>query len=145
MPRFREVIKRYIPKFLHTIVVRGRDILAAPPMEDIALHDYVFVADPGTRPRLSLVIPSVSPATAFGGILTGIEIVLQIGALAGVEIRIIVDHFDGCPEPNVVEFLRATARAAPDRDRDPAQDGVGAAYPGAGRRGVLHLRLLDHV
>ncbi len=103
MPRFREVIKRYIPKFLHTIVVRGRDILAAPPMEDIALHDYVFVADPGTRPRLSLVIPSVSPATAFGGILTGIEIVLQIGALAGVEIRIIVDHFDGCPEPNVVE------------------------------------------
>src|SRR5215471_12511550 len=93
MPPAREVLKRSMPAFMRDALVRLREKLSAPPLEDIVIHDYAFVPDPVPRPRLSLVIPSVSPKSAFGGVTTGIDIFLEIGKRAGADLRILLDDF----------------------------------------------------
>ena len=94
MPPLREIIKRTLPPSVRGAVVNVRTRLAAPPLEDIVLHGYKLVPDTQVRPRLSLVIPSVAPASAFGGVTTGLEIFLEIGKRTGADLRIIVDDFE---------------------------------------------------
>jgi hypothetical protein len=103
MPPFREVLKHALPTVVRDIVVSARDRLAPPPLEDIALHDYEFVPDPEIRPRLSLVIPNISPRMAFGGVTTGIDIFLEIGKRTGADLRILLDSYDRTLDTSVVE------------------------------------------
>src|SRR5262249_47040081 len=67
------------------------------------LHDYQAVVERGTRHRLSLVIPSISQARAFGGVTTGLEIFLEIGKRTGAELRIIIDDFEQALDTSVIE------------------------------------------
>ena len=76
MPPVREILKRSMPTFVRDALIGVRDKFSAPPLEDIVIHDYAFTPDAETRPRLSLVIPSVSPKSAFGGVTTGIDKIL---------------------------------------------------------------------
>jgi O-antigen biosynthesis protein len=93
-PPFREVMKRAMPTIVRDKLASVRDRLAPPPLEDVVLHDYESAPDLETRPRLSLLIPTISPGKAFGGIVTGIEIFIEIGKRAGVELRIVLDDFE---------------------------------------------------
>lgn len=76
----RALIKRYIPASLRNLVISVRQRLAAPPIDDVVLADYRFVADPTPVPRLTLVMPNLSPATAFGGVMTGLDIFFALAA-----------------------------------------------------------------
>ena len=103
MPQFRELLKRSIPSSMREAVKAARARLAPPPLEDIVLHDYAVTLDSATAPRLTLVIPSISPANAFGGILTGLDLFLEIGKRTGAELRIVIDDFERDHEYSVVE------------------------------------------
>lgn len=103
MAALREILKRTLPAPVKDALVRTRDRLAAPPLEDIVLHDYELVADPSDRPRLTLVIPSISPKKAFGGVTTGIDIFLEIGRRTGAELRILLDDFERGVDTSIVD------------------------------------------
>ena len=93
MAQWREILKRSMPSAMRKALIATRKKLAAPPLEDIVLHDYELVPDPDGRPRLSLIIPTFAPEMAFGGVTTGIDIFLEIGRRAGVSLRVVVDDF----------------------------------------------------
>lgn len=76
----RAFIKRHMPTSLRNMVIGARQRLAPPPIDDVVLADYGFVADPSPVPRLSLVIPNLSKATAFGGVMTGLDIFFALAA-----------------------------------------------------------------
>jgi beta-1,2-rhamnosyltransferase WsaF-like protein len=94
MPPFREFVKRALPTSMREALATVRDKLAFPLLEDIVLHGYEFIRDPVPDARLSLVIPTILPRTAFGGVVTGIEIFLEIGKRTGVDLRILLDDFE---------------------------------------------------
>jgi hypothetical protein len=103
MANMRETLKRHMPRPLAEAVIKARAALSAPPLEDIKLHDYALVRDDSDRPRLTLVIPSISPAQAFGGVTTGLDIFLALGAATGFDLRIMLDDFDDAPDRVLVD------------------------------------------
>lgn len=103
MPPLRETIKRAMPTAAREAIKAMRDRLSPPPLEDIVLHDYELVIDPSPRPRLTLVIPSLSPKVAFGGVATGVEIFLEIGRRAGADLRILLDDFEHGVDASLVD------------------------------------------
>jgi hypothetical protein len=109
MAALRETLKRTLPAPVKDALVRARDRLAPPPLEDIVLHDYELVADPSDRPRLTLVIPTVSPKKAFGGVTTGIDIFLEIGKRTGADLRILLDDFERGMDTSVVDKCARSA------------------------------------
>lgn len=70
----RALLKRHIPTPLRNMVIAARRWLAAPPMDEVVLADYTFASENSAVPRLNLVIPNLSKATAFGGVMTGLDI-----------------------------------------------------------------------
>jgi hypothetical protein len=94
MSTLRELMKRSLRGGLREQVLKLRARLSAPPLETIVLHDYAIVVDEDPRPRLSLVIPSIAPKAAFGGVLTGLDIFLEISRRTGADLRIIWDNFE---------------------------------------------------
>jgi len=91
---FREQIKRYAPSIAKSAFIGARSRFAAPPLEEIKVHDYAALPDAGSEPRLNLVIPSVSANAAFGGVTTGIDVFLSLAAEAGFQLRILLDDFE---------------------------------------------------
>jgi hypothetical protein len=107
MSQFREAIKRVLPDFVRHAVINVRDALAAPPLEDILLHEYLMDIDIDRQPRFTLVIPSVSPQKAFGGVTTALEVFLEICKRTGADARILLDEFHHGVDPSVVtKFAR---------------------------------------
>lgn len=76
----RALLKRHIPTPLRNLVISARRRLAAPPIDDVVLADYAFVADESPVSRLNLVMPNLSKATAFGGVMTGLDIFFSLAA-----------------------------------------------------------------
>ncbi len=113
MAPLRERIKRALPAAVKDALVAARDRLAPPPLEDILLHGYELVVDPCARPRLTLVIPTISPKKAFGGITTGLEIFLEIGRRTGADLRILLDDFERGLDTSVVEKCALIAGMQP--------------------------------
>ena len=68
--------------------------------------------DPSPRPRLNLLIPSIAPDKAFGGVITTIEIFLEVGRRCGADLRVILDDFDGKLDTTVL--LKCARRAGVD-------------------------------
>jgi hypothetical protein len=107
MSNFREAIKRAMPDFARDAIIDARLAFAPPPLEDILLHDYELNIDPSLRPRLSLILPSVSPGKAFGGVTTGLEIFLEMCRRTGADARILLDEFHHAVDPSMVtKFAR---------------------------------------
>jgi hypothetical protein len=98
----RERVKRALPKSVLRALQNLRGQLAPPPLEDIVLHGYETEPDSSTRPRLTLVIPSIAPEKAFGGVVTGIDIFLELGRRSGAELRIILDDFGPVPHGHCI-------------------------------------------
>jgi len=113
--RLRERLKRNLPKAALGPLRVLREQLARPPLEDIVLHDYGLVADVSLRPRLSLIIPSIAPEKTFGGIITGIDIFLEIGKRAGADLRIILDDIGPVPAGNCVASRARNLNIDPSR------------------------------
>ncbi len=109
----REILKRALPGFAREAVVRARAWAAPPPMEDIGLHDYVAEPDPDPGRRLTLVIPSVAAATAFGGVTTALEIFCEIGKRTGASLRILLDEFGRADDRSVVDKIARRAGVDP--------------------------------
>jgi hypothetical protein len=68
-------------------------------------HAYELDVDPNPNPRLTLVIPSVARKKAFGGVTTGIEIFLQSGKRAGMDLRILIDDFEDRQDRSLVDDM----------------------------------------
>lgn len=75
---FRSLIKRKLPRVAKRAVLGLRKATESPPIDDIVLAQYRMVAEENATPRLNLVIPNLSASTAFGGIATGLEILLLL-------------------------------------------------------------------
>jgi hypothetical protein len=98
----RERVKRALPRSVLRVLQNLRGQLAPPPLEDIVLHGYETEPDSSARPRLTLVIPSIAPEKAFGGVVTGIDIFLELGKRSGAELRIILDDFGPVPHGHCI-------------------------------------------
>ena len=110
MSGFRNIVRRYFPPSLRRALSAARSfVVAEEPHETQVLHDYEFVRDDNPRPRMTLVIPSVAPHNAFGGVTTGVDIFLEIGARAGADLRVLCDDFERTLDRSLVE---ARARIA---------------------------------
>ena len=100
--QFREKLKRSLPKPILGSLQALKRRMAAPPLEDTVLHNYEMWAESDTKPRLTLVIPSVAPEKTFGGILTGIDIFLELGKRTNADLRILLDEIGPVPAGNVI-------------------------------------------
>jgi len=48
------------------------------------------------------VIPSIAPEKTFGGMVTGIDIFLELGKRTGAELRIVLDEIGPVPAGNCI-------------------------------------------
>ncbi|WP_286772847.1 hypothetical protein, partial [Sphingomonas sp. 66-10] len=71
--------------------------------------------DTDDSPRLNLVIPSIAPSAAFGGVLTGLDLYLRLVAATGARARIILDDFDLAPDRSVVDAASRRVGVDPAR------------------------------
>lgn len=86
----RAHLKALMPTPLRRGLERVRRALNGPGIEYDVLGDYIFEADPETRPRFSMVMPNISRSQAFGGVMTGIDLLTGLrAALEGVDFRIV--------------------------------------------------------
>lgn len=76
----RALLKRYMPTPLRNMVISARQRLAPPPIDEVVLAEYTFVPHASPVPRLNLIIPNLSVATAFGGVMTGLDIFFALAA-----------------------------------------------------------------
>jgi hypothetical protein len=108
MLQLRETIKQTMPRPLREFLTDLRDRLASPTDEDLVLHDYQMSADLNARHRLTLVIPTIAPERAFGGVTTCVEIFLECGKRAGADLRILIDKFERGLDRTVVDDIART-------------------------------------
>jgi O-antigen biosynthesis protein len=85
----RDIAKRWLPTIVKDTL---REHLLPPPEEDLYLHDYQVAFDPSARSRLSLIIPTIATSKAFGGVMTALELFLELGKRTGVDLRIVIDN-----------------------------------------------------
>lgn len=94
----RASMKRLMPVRLKKFVKDVRERTLPPPIDDIVLAVYRLVEDGSARPRLNFVIPNLTASTAFGGVVTGIDIFLELAAsLCGttdIDLRVILAEPD---------------------------------------------------
>ena len=104
--RLREFVRDNFPAPLYRSLKLVRTKLTAGAFEDTVLHNYVFDPDPNLRPRLTLVMPQIDPAWAFGGVTTGIDIFFDLCRRTGADARIITDRGAdrGVVEPRAARF-----------------------------------------
>lgn len=92
MSRFRAFLKDTAPPFMRRAVASLRSMLNGPGIEYDVLRPSRFVADPDLRPRLSLILPSLSAREAFGGINTGLDVAFALANETGFPLRIVTEH-----------------------------------------------------
>ncbi|WP_299471907.1 hypothetical protein [uncultured Roseibium sp.] len=116
-PQLREVL-RYFRRALDPI-----------PIETRVIRPNTFKADPDEKPRLTLILPSLSKKKAFGGVTTTRDFFFELTAAVNrdlpLDVRIIVeDPYD--PEDSIladttgitIESLQSTNRSISTRKRD---------------------------
>ncbi|MDU8943275.1 rhamnosyltransferase WsaF family glycosyltransferase [Ovoidimarina sediminis] len=90
----RSRIRRHLPEPLLDSLRNLRDRLN-PPVDGVRnLRDYGFEAEDNPKPRVSLVLNTVSREFAFGGKATAVAIFEELAAplaAAGVDLRIVTD------------------------------------------------------
>jgi O-antigen biosynthesis protein len=100
--QLREKLKRSLPKSILAPLQSLRRRMAAPPLEETVLHRYEMLPEVGRNPRLTLVIPSIAPEKTFGGIITGIDIFLELGKRTNADLRILLDEIGPVPAGNSI-------------------------------------------
>lgn len=87
----REVVKRLAPRSVRAAVGPIKRLIIGPGIEESVLRPYVFEPDDDPSPRLTLVIPSLSKRSAFGGVATGIRLFELLVSQLGVDARVVVE------------------------------------------------------
>jgi glycosyltransferase involved in cell wall biosynthesis len=105
----RETIKRAAPLFVRNAYSDLRLRLAAPPLEQVSLHPYAAQFEDDRALRLSLVLPSLSPTSVYGGVATGLDIFVESAKRANAQARLVFDDFDRRFDR---DFLESSARRA---------------------------------
>lgn len=77
---YREALKRWAPDSVVSVVRTLRQTINGPAIEDVVLRPFTFVPEDSTRPRLNLVLPSLSARAAFGGVATGLDLFFDLAA-----------------------------------------------------------------
>lgn len=91
MVPIREFLKQHLPPIAREFLDGVRSDFWGPAGEDTAQFQYHPAADPDPHPRLSLVMPSIRPEWAFGGVTTAIDIFLDLCRRTGADARIITE------------------------------------------------------
>lgn len=122
--QLRALAKRIVPVRVKRLINDVRDVVAAPPIDDVVLANYRLEPDLAPKPRFNLVIPNLAASSAFGGVTTGLDIFLKVAARLSqtrdIDLRVIFTE--------------------PDRETDPAI--LTARVSGAGL-GAVPISFLD--
>lgn len=114
----REALKSALPKVLRQ---RISSLLDRPPIDTVVLRDLSFRADDRRQPRITLVLPDLSRAEAFGGVTTGIAFFLALAAALGRagggqerpwDIRILTESVYDPADSVLPDLVRAAGLAA---------------------------------
>ena len=108
----RRLLRDHAPRPVRDVLRRVRALAAPRPIEESVLAPYRFEpAADGTR-RLNLVIPSLDPADAFGGVNTCVEFLLkllaELRASGPVDLRMLVEQPQALSDTIVPSIARAT-------------------------------------
>lgn len=122
-------VREAIPSQLREVLRYCRRALDPVPIETRVIKPCHFVADQDEKPRLTLILPSLSKTKAFGGVTTTRDFFFELRAAISksvpLELRIIVeDQFD--PEDSIIsdtsdvtiESLAADGRKVRTRKHD---------------------------
>jgi O-antigen biosynthesis protein len=134
MLNLRKVAKSYIPNVLVNYV---RKIVEGKGIETHVLKPYGYEYDPDLKPRLNLVMPSLSAKAAFGGVSTGLAFFSslhnELSKLIVIDARIITEDIydsgdsaikeispvvDDSKQPITVLSLKAEKGVIPTRKFD---------------------------
>lgn len=74
----RSFLKRKMPSSVKGLIQRARLAAEPPPIDDIVLSRYRLMPDGSPTMRLNLVIPNLSAQAAFGGVMTGLDVVMRL-------------------------------------------------------------------
>lgn len=96
----RDVARRWLPTIVKDTL---REHLLPLPEEDLYLHDYQVAFDDSAKSRLSLIIPTIATSKAFGGVMTALELFLELGKRTGVDVRIVIDHPETSSDRSLVD------------------------------------------
>lgn len=76
----RDFARRLTPRAGHEAARRLKDLVAGPGIETVVLGAYRLEPVAVAGPRLTLIAPSIAARGAFGGVATGVELVLRLVA-----------------------------------------------------------------
>ena len=113
--RIRRRLKAALPSPARRAIQTMRSAIDRPALERVVLHDYATVSDPADVPRLNLVIPTIHPDLAFGGITTALDLFIRLGVSTGADMRILLDDWGARPDRSVVDRIAAKQNIAPQR------------------------------
>lgn len=129
MNRTKARVIEAMPSQLRDVLRYCRRALDPVPIESRVIRPCSFVADPSERPRLNLILPSLSKKKAFGGVTTTRDFFFELTAAISrnlpLDVRVIVeDRYD--PEDTIltdpsgvtIESLTVDGRTIGTRRRD---------------------------
>ena len=119
MSALRDLARRLAPSRAREAVRRFKKAMQGPPLFSVELGDYRFVPDPSPAPRLTLVLPSVSRRSAFGGVTTGLDIFVRLARRAREGEGDSPDLRVATTSPEAPERDNALTRAAAAAGLDP--------------------------
>ncbi len=128
MSSLRRTLKRTLPGNVKGLAQPLRDFILGPAIEDEVLRPITFERDRSTRLRLNFVLPSLDRAKAFGGVMTGVELFLELGETLArthqVDLRVVTEN-PVAPEQSVIgsdqaeeHCLQANENRLPVRSSD---------------------------
>lgn len=134
---WRDLAKRMAPRALKQALWRARTAIGGPPIDDAVLARYALLPDPHAGLRLNLVIPDLARGSAFGGVMTGIDLLLQLalrlGAPGRCALRVVLTDPDRASDRTILLDEARRAGIAPQAIAfaEPKRDG-GAIAVGPG-------------
>ena len=91
----RDFLRNALPASAKERVNTLRQYMARPDIDQVVLQDYKFHASNDPVPRLNFLLPRVSAATTFGGIMTGFKLFFGLAqrlcGTANWDVRLVVD------------------------------------------------------
>lgn len=117
-PSLRATARRLVPARVKRTIHSFRDAVATLPIDDATLAHYRAEPDGSPVPRVTFVLPNLSPAIAFGGVTTGMDIVVRLAAAmrasGPLDLRLVLSDPDASTTPEL--FVRAAAGAGIEGD-----------------------------
>ena len=114
----RRILRDHAPRPVRDVLRRVRTLAAPRPIEEAVLVPYRFEPSADGVRRLTLVIPSLDPAEAFGGVNTCVEFLLKLiaplRASGPVDLRMLVEQPQALSDTIVPSIAKATGLTTDD-------------------------------